>query len=146
MTLETARLESFREALEATARAAFPVGPPAAAVRVEARLAFGALTRELCREVAALEPFGHGNPEPVFCSRGLRVTEQRLVGERQDHLALTLAGDGVEARAIGFRMADRAPGIGATIDVAYTPEPDDWRGQEAVQLRIKDLRPAATAG
>ncbi|MBI5479367.1 MAG: single-stranded-DNA-specific exonuclease RecJ [Deltaproteobacteria bacterium] len=146
MTVETTRLDAFREALEGAARAAFPAGPPAAAVHVEARLPLHALTRDLCREVATLEPFGHGNPEPVICCLGLRVTEQRLVGERQDHLALTLAGDGAEARAIGFRMADRAPGVGATVDVAFTPEPDDWRGQGAVQLRIKDLRPADAAG
>jgi single-stranded-DNA-specific exonuclease len=141
MTVETARLDELRAALEAEARRAFPDGPPAAALRVEARLPLAALTRDLCREVAGLEPFGHSNPEPVFCSLGLRVTEQRLVGERQDHLALTLVGDGAEARAIGFRMADRAPGVGAVVDVAFTPEPDDWRGQGAVQLRLKDLRP-----
>jgi single-stranded-DNA-specific exonuclease len=146
MTVETSHLEAFREALEAAAREAFPGGRPVATVRVEACLPLGALTREFCHEVAALEPFGAGNPEPVFCCLGLRVTEQRLVGERQDHLALTLVGDGVEARAIGFRMADRAPGVGAVIDVAFTPEPDEWRGQSAVQLRIKDLRPAANGG
>jgi single-stranded-DNA-specific exonuclease len=145
LTVEAARIDDFRAALEAAARDAFPAGVVRPPIRVDGEIPLAAVDRRLVQALEALEPFGHGNPEPVLCTTGLQVVEQRLVGERQDHLSLVLTGGGAEARAIGFRLADRAPGVGAVVDVLHTPELDDWRGNGAIQLRLKDLRPAAPA-
>jgi single-stranded-DNA-specific exonuclease len=146
MTIEADRIDDFRSALEEVARAAFPAGPAPRRLRVDAELPLGAITRSLCDELMLLEPFGMDNPEPVVCTRAVRVVEQRLVGEREDHLLLSLAGGATELKAIGFRLADRAPGVGALVDVAYVPELDEYRGTVQIRLRLRDLQPARRSG
>jgi single-stranded-DNA-specific exonuclease len=146
MTVEATQVDELRVALEEAARVAFPAGPAPRPLRLDAELPLGAITRALCEEVALLEPFGIGNPEPQLCTRGLQVLEQRLVGEREDHLLLTLSDGACELRAIGFRLAPSAPGVGAIVDVAYVPEVDEYRGTVQVRLRLRDLRPAARPG
>ena len=47
---------------------------------------------------------------------------------------------GATVRAIGFFMADKAPSPGDTVDVAFVPEWNEYRGRKSLQLRLKALR------
>jgi single-stranded-DNA-specific exonuclease len=96
------------------------------------------ITPEVARELKRLEPFGAGNPEPVFLMRGLQVMDRRVVGD--GHVRLRLAGKGRHFNAIAFRLASRpVPGM---VDIAFFPEMNEWNGNSTLQLRVKDLRPA----
>jgi single-stranded-DNA-specific exonuclease len=94
-----------------------------------------------------LEPFGHGNPEPVFVARKVRLlSPPRLMKER--HIRLELAQDSVQPRplprsssalkAVGWNMAARSASLGleqgSLIDLAYRireNEHPDYGGLEA---------------
>lgn len=88
-----------------------------------------------------VEPCGIGNPSPVLVARGVRVASApRIVGK--DGLKVRLAQHGTELTAIAWGMAHRAPelAVGATIDVAFRLERDEWNGESQLQARLADFR------
>ena len=95
------------------------------------------VTLALLRDLKRMEPFGVGNPEPVFMMREMTLAQRRVVGG--NHLKLKLSGNGRAFDAIAFRMAERDFPVKA--DVAFTPEINVWNGTENLQLRIRDFRP-----
>ena len=88
-----------------------------------------------------IEPCGIGNPAPVMVARGARVVAApKTVGK--DGLRVRLEQDGTELTALGWGMAWRAPelSVGATIDVAFRLERDEWNGESRLQARLADFR------
>jgi single-stranded-DNA-specific exonuclease len=88
-----------------------------------------------------MEPCGMGNPSPLFVARGVTVgAPPRVVGK--DGLKLVLKANGRELVALGWGMAPRASEIdaGATIDVAFRLELDEYRGETRLQARLADFR------
>lgn len=95
---------------------------------------------ELCDALEQLEPFGEGNPRPVFAARGVRLAQPpRVVGNK--HLRLTLASGRTRCAAIGFGLGDREIPDGP-LDVAFHLQRDTYNGADSVQLTIQDIRPA----
>ena len=102
-------------------------------------------------ELAALEPFGEGNREPVLHLPGLRILQTQLVGAEKQHLKLTLAyktGDGEGAAektekldAIAFRAAELADMFvpGSMVDMLVCPGINTWNGEKYVSLRVQDM-------
>lgn len=99
--------------------------------------------RALLESFEALQPFGPGNPEPVFALSGVRPRDARVVGA--GHVSCRLAdADGTSIKAIAWRAADT--GLGAallsgdgSLDVAGILRADDWNGRRGVQLEIQDV-------
>ena len=94
--------------------------------------------------LAKLAPYGQANGEPVFVTRNLQVAERRLLGNG-DHLQLRLKEKNVTWMAMGFGMGKRIGEVTDTIDLAYTVGIDRYTGLGALQLRIRDWRPAKQA-
>ena len=113
-------------------------------VRVDAELPLRAVDAGCLSDLERLEPFGTGNPEPLFLTRRVRVRERRIVGEH--HLKLALEQGGRVIQAIGFGMGDLSVAAGDDIDVLYGVMANEWNGRISAELRIKDLRPAGAAG
>jgi single-stranded-DNA-specific exonuclease len=109
-------------------------------VRVDAELSLRGVGDACLADLARLEPFGTGNPEPLFLSRGVRVRARRIVGEH--HLKLVLEQDGCSIQAIGFGMGDMTVAPGDHIDVVYGVMANEWNGNISAELRMRDLRPA----
>ncbi len=111
-------------------------------VDVDAEVGLADVQFPLIRELERLQPFGTGNPEPTFVSRGISVLEKRVVGE--GHLKLVLRQPGsVPLDSIGFRMGSLADAIDAgngRIDAVFTPELNEWKGSSRIQLRLRDVR------
>jgi single-stranded-DNA-specific exonuclease len=86
-----------------------------------------------------IEPCGVGNPAPVLVARGVTVAAApKVVGK--DGLRVLLHQNGTQLSALGWGMAPRAAelSVGATIDVAFKLDRDDWTGD--LQLRLADFR------
>ena len=105
----------------------------------------GEIDARLHEAVETLRPFGLGNPTPVLGAREVRLVEPaRPVGRSGDHLKMTLASGGSKFDAIAFGLGRRAVGDGA-LDVAFSVEINEFRGRRALQLRVRDFRPAEDA-
>ena len=131
------KLPAFRERFEAV------VAEQSSAADLEEKLVLDAewrlnhLDRKLVDDLARLEPYGPGNPEPLFAARGVIVTQCRVVKDK--HLFLVLQEGGVNVEGWAFGQAAEPPEPGDLIDAAYTPELHRHRDREYVRIRIKDF-------
>ena len=117
-------------------------------LRIDADLMFRGITGGLASEVAALAPFGAGNPQPVFAARGVEIINgpQKL---KDRHLKMTLRQDGRIFRAIAWRSAERLEYVTehrAALDVAFSLEQNQYMGETHVELTLADLRKSEPAG
>ncbi len=91
-------------------------------VRVDARLDLDAIKGRLVEEIKALEPFGIGNPRPVFFAGPVEIVDgPRRIKER--HLKMAVRHRGRIFRAIAWRPAEREPFVLANrgaLDVAFS--------------------------
>ncbi len=120
--------------------------PMEAAIDVDAEIDHcGQLTAPQVESLSDLEPFGTGNPKPVFLLRGVCVLSCCDVGGGR-HLKMKLRRDGAVLDAIFFSANAAACGVSAgdRLDVVFTPQINEFRGSRTVQLQVCDLRPAPT--
>ena len=118
----------------------------ASALEVDAELPDeNLLTVEEVAGLDLLEPYGAGNPKPVFSLSGCTVSSLAEVGGGR-HLKLRLSRGGHLLDAIFFSVGAAETGVapGDRIDVTFTPQINEFRGNRSVQLQLCDLRPAPT--
>ncbi len=147
--MDPARVEEVRERLRAHAEETLPEDLLEPMLQLDCELPAGEVTMDLARWLNRLEPFGNGNPKPLFMSRRLRVNHQfRLSSKAKagaDHLKLVLDGDQPRPlTAIAWRSwprAEQCP-VGAPIDVAYELDVHRYQGVETLQLTLQDFRSA----
>jgi single-stranded-DNA-specific exonuclease len=96
----------------------------------------------LTRELAKLEPFGCGNPEPILGARGLEVLYPRIL--KNSHLKMKLRQKNRSLDAIGFDMAAFFEKLedSPVIDAAFIPRVNEWEGVTNLQLDLRALRPS----
>ena len=106
------------------------------------------LTPALHADIRRLEPFGEGNPEPVFGLRGVALREVKAMGAEGRHLSLLFVNRDVP-RAVWWGHGERAEGLRShaanPCDVLFTLTTSGFGGdQPHLELRIVDLRPASS--
>ncbi len=141
-TVRTDRLDELRETLVEVAQDEYSEEAWTPRVAVDARLELPAITFELHKELEKLEPFGEGNPRPVFCAGNVRVQSARAVGRDGAHLKLLLEQRGVRMGAIAFRKGNLAPEVPSSVDVAFSLTVNEWNGRQSLELLVVDLQPA----
>ncbi|CAN5427205.1 hypothetical protein BH10ACI1_BH10ACI1_18810 [soil metagenome] len=113
-------------------------------IKIDAQVSTNTLDLNLVEELKMLEPFGAGNPKPIFATKDLFLTDEPFV-MKEKHLKLKLADkngkrfeavwwDGVEkSKEQTIKPQNR-------IELAYTPEANTWQGNTRLQLVIEDLK------
>lgn len=136
-------IAEFRRRLNEHAAACLTQEDLTPMLSIDAEIATGALGFQLWQDLSALEPFGAGNPRPVFVTRGFRVISEPQVIKEQ-HLKLRLAGaDNRPIEAIwwrGIEEVEQTPAPNQRIDLAYELEANRWNGDIRLQLNVKDMR------
>lgn len=96
------------------------------------------LNDELMAFLKTLEPFGHGNAEPVFCAQRVIVEDRRQLGKDGSHLKLRVVdAKGNRWGLIGFGKAQRyAYDVGDTIDVWFNIIENEWRGSVTLEGQL----------
>jgi len=114
---------------------------------IDAEMKLNAVTVKNCRLVKKLEPFGIGNPDPVFLIKQARVVEKRLLGSTGDHLKLkiddptTPQKENIIVDSIAFKKGDYDSKIkvGDLIDFTANLSLNIWNGHTSPQLVVKDF-------
>lgn len=111
-------------------------------LNLDASVALRDVNFKLVEEIGMLEPFGYGNPEPVFGCRELEVVGPRIVG--RNHLKMTLRSNNLTVDSIGFGMGDRMEEVQDTfaVDAAFVATINEWGDRRALQLNLKAFRPS----
>jgi single-stranded-DNA-specific exonuclease len=140
LTIRTERIAALVERFEAATAATTTDSSFVPELRIDARLELDDLSPETMQDIEKLEPFGQGNPRPLFLAEQLEVMSSRVVGERHLKLGVRHTGSRRIFDAIAFRRGDERFAAGARIDLVFTPELSVWEGFERLQLVVRDLR------
>lgn len=109
-------------------------------LEVDAELDFSAIDLGLARELEALKPYGVGNPEPLFMTRSVEISEVR---DFNGGCRLRLRQRGRSIGAVIFERGEKFSGRqGQVIDVVYRLTENQWNGISTTELRLVDTRPA----
>jgi single-stranded-DNA-specific exonuclease len=141
VTIDASRVAEFAQRFNDVARSKLSREQLQPELRIDAEISIDDVTDELEGVLRHFEPFGVGNPTPVFVSRGVRLSmAPRIVGT--DGLKLRIATAAGDRDALGWGMGDLALEITpeTVIDLAYRLERDTYQGVSRLQLRIADLR------
>lgn len=143
VTLQTDKIEQFRAAINAYAAKRFPQ-MPAQTVTLDCRLNPAALSVSMVESLARLEPFGNGNPQPVFGLYNMTLDDISAVGGG-NHLRLTLEKNGAVMTAMRFntKPEEFVYQRGDRLDLAVQLEAREYRGQPSLTVIVRDIKPAA---
>ena len=139
ITIKPDQIPAFRRRLNDHAAGCLSVEDLQPCVYIDAELPTDEITFELVSELNALEPYGAGNPRPVFLARNLCIlSEPRLIGQR--HLKLNVTGPmGRPLEAIWWNGWERMAAVKNGADMAYTIETSNWTGETFLQLSVQDV-------
>ena len=119
---------------------------PVSCLEVDAAISNPAdMTLEQVDHLAQLEPYGSGNPRPVFALLGATVDSVQPVGQGR-HLKLRLSKGPSRFDSIFFSMPEAAAHLepGCRVDAAFYLQANTFRGTTTLQLQLVDLRPSLT--
>ena len=145
-TIRRGEFDAFRESLLAVVAQTLKPEDTRPKIMIDIETEPELINKDLLTRIKVLEPFGEGNPAPVFMSRDVSFASSTVVGKDRNHTRLALP-DGT--CVMGFHMAERlgaVDAIGGRFDIVYTAEISVWRDTERVQFNLLDFRTSESRG
>lgn len=142
LTLESLeKVDLFREKVNEYAYQILGDIDSAQELDIEAELEIEQINFELYNTVNQFEPFGTGNPTPIFCVKDAVVSSVTALGNEGKHLKLKLESKADDVECIGFGFGKLASQIkiGSKIDFAFKLRINEWQGQNRLQAEIVDV-------
>ncbi|MBL8182626.1 MAG: single-stranded-DNA-specific exonuclease RecJ [Blastocatellia bacterium] len=144
MKAKEENIHELRDRLDKHADEIIPPDERTPEILVDAVVTAETLSLKLVEDLAKFEPFGAGNPKPVFVTRNLRLQAEPFV-MKEKHLKLMLVGDnGRIFEAVWWDGVAKSSGQtlreGSRIELAYVAEANSWQGNTRLQLVVEDLR------
>ena len=143
-TIPEDNIEDFRTRMNRYVRSVTGGEPPVSSLEVDAAVSSPAeLTLEEAEQLERLEPYGAGNPRPVFALLGATAEAVQPVGQGK-HLKLRLSKGVSRFDAIFFSVTAEECGIvpGSRVDAAFYLQANTFRGNTTLQLQLVDVRPS----
>jgi single-stranded-DNA-specific exonuclease len=114
-------------------------------LQIHAEVKLADLGRPLFQWLRQLEPFGSGNAQPAFLTRGAEIVDTRFVGQQGQRVRLRVREKGQEWTALAFNQAKTWVNPASGIDLVYSITTDSWNGSERITLKVLDSRHRQTA-
>lgn len=142
-SLNLENVDAFRDALIERAKEVMDPEDFIPQVKVEAEVAFEEADEFGTAGLAALEPFGDSNPEPVFFCRGMSLTAVTPL-RSAEHAKLIMSKDGEPRMGIVFGKGVEVAslGTGAMIDIAFQPQFNTFNGRTDFRWNLCQFRPS----
>ena len=111
-------------------------------IKYDVSLMASDITHELIDELEKLEPYGMGNPKPIFIYNNLLIDDCRKIGKDKNHLKLVVHDTNRVYDALLFSAYDRYDflKIKSNVNLAFTLEKNSFRGVETLQFLVKDVK------
>ena len=140
IALTKARLDEFRQRFAAAVRAHAGGDIAEAKLKIAVWLTPEQIRDRLMDDLDALQPFGQGNPEPVFGVRGV-VLRQRPVIFKEHHFRFNFDdARGSRLHGVAWKLAHRLPPLGVSLDFAVELAWNHFNDRKLLQLELIDWR------
>ena len=140
LTIRSEDIAAFREELEIYAQAVLQEEDYIPILDIELELPPDKISDRLMSEIKLLEPYGMGNPKPLFSCHGARGNYARQIGKEGQHLKFTIDGLTSSIDVLAWGQGDKASLINRErIDIAYFPEYHVWKEKRSLQLMMEDF-------
>jgi single-stranded-DNA-specific exonuclease len=138
------RIPELRAALDSYARGILTPENFIPVLDYDAEIQLSEISSQLYESVQQLQPYGMGNPEPIFSACGVNITlPPKIVKEKHLKVRLSQNGRGRSWQAMGWRMAERVAAdplvVGDALDVAFTLDHNDHPDFGGLELRLCDF-------
>ena len=146
LSLHINDLPEFQERFEAYVAAHIREDQLQPTLQIEAELQLGDITKSFYNVLRHLEPFGPGNPRPLFVSRYLiNHRDTRAVGKEREHLRLDVTDRVNAITGIAFGRADMAEYIqnGNAVDICYELNENTFNHYTTIQMMVQDIQPCS---
>jgi len=143
ITIESDKIDQFATELEAYAKQHLNEDDVVARLHIDAVAQLDEFRKETVSELQMLGPFGQGNPEPTFATRGVRLASPpRRVGSGGEHLQLAITDNTTAVRCIGFRFGRLEKKLldHEFFNVAYQPQINTYNGNSNVEFVLVDIQ------
>ncbi|MDR3316497.1 MAG: single-stranded-DNA-specific exonuclease RecJ [Puniceicoccales bacterium] len=137
-------ISHFREAFEVSVTEALRIIDVANDLEIVDWITAGEINESLMRQLRQLEPFGQGNPQPVFgvhCP--VFLGEPHIFGNNHQHFNFVLAGNGRSLHGVAWQKVHLLP-LQSSCDIAVRLHTTYWNGNRGIQVELVDLRPSAS--
>jgi len=105
---------------------------------IDATCPLETIDHRLMEQLALLEPFGYGNPEPLLCSRDTTIASSCIVGN--NHLKMKITASDFIFDSIWFNMGTLFNELSdKSHDIIFTPQINNWNNRTTIQLKLKDM-------
>lgn len=144
-TIETEKIVMMKEKLLKIAGKRLKNQDLSPTLKIDLKIDLDLLTPAFFQELKKLEPFGEGNPQPLFLSSNVKVTQAQTVGSEKQHLKLRLGSlmdSSFSIQAIGFGLGNFFSQLSPEqkIKIVYNLTVNEWNGHQGLQLKIKDIK------
>lgn len=127
-------------------------------IKIDKRIPLSIVNESLIKELEELEPFGKGNPSPIFAEKAVPIIDIKILGKNQNALKfLCILNNNEKIDAIAFNKLEEFKDMlrnkygnnfeniiknpkGIKLDMVFYPTINEFNGNRNKQLRIKDLR------
>ena len=142
-TIHAQHIPAFRKALNDLARDFYDDDTPRTVLDADCKIPPELLSVGSIDSLNQLEPCGTGCPKPILVMEKLLVERITPVGNGR-HMRLRLRQGRHTFQAIWFSSASQSGSIapGETVDVAFVPQVNEYRGERQVQMNVQDIRPS----
>ncbi len=141
-SIHTKDLKKFGSVLEKYAEKNIDISLLEKKLKSDSELTQNDLSRQLVSEIRKMEPFGIGNPTPLFVTYGCVIDSVKKVGRSGNHIKFTLKKTSEYIEAVIFNCLNELEKFenGMKVDLVYNLEENYWNGNVTLQMKVKDVR------
>ena len=145
-TITRSNIPEFRRRICALAAGFYSDTIPRTSLDIDCDVPPELLTISGIDSLTVLEPCGNGCPKPVLMTTGLTIDRISMVGGGR-HMRLRLRRGRHVLNAFYFSANPESASValGDTVDVAFVPQINEFRGERSVQMNVLDIRPSCAA-
>jgi single-stranded-DNA-specific exonuclease len=139
------RIDEFSERINSYAGSILDEGDFQKPVKIEKEILFHKISYEFLDKLSLLEPFGYGNPTPVFSISNCLFKDLRMIGKDKTHMMFTILKDGNEIKnCVWFSSGHNFQEIAhmREIDVAFKLKQEIFKDRYMNKIYIEDLNPS----
>jgi len=138
LTVKRNNIENFTKVINEAADVVLTEELLTPYIMIDCELDPAEATVKFTEKLEYFEPYGEGNPQPVFSMCGVEVIESAPTRDGK-HLRMKVKKNGISFICIGFHMGDEKIEAGSLVDVAFNIIINEYKGSKNVNLVLKGV-------